>query len=633
MGKAPRTSCRRKRILQRLRTAARTPPPPPSRFSRRASGTRRRICGAARCTCSPGSWPARQQAARYCSRARRSWTNCAGSARPANPRRPSCGGSRKSSRNTWRSRVTRRAAKRAVTGSALSYVSSLYFHARAHPGLSCCDVSAGPMLEVREGVAPGAISQQDFRRIGAGRRRSGGGAGIPFLLRQPRGVGAHRPICRDPGGGGGGARLRAIRGAGGREPAPVRQRVAAARALALRAGARAADSLPPARVHRRDLVAGRARRLRERERTSGPGSRQARARGATVGWVVVVSQREDVALRPAALVRRYTLFWVAVSLLLVLTLGAILSRRVTEPVKQLQEGVQALRLGRTRAAEVDSDDEIGELARSFNQMAGEIVRRDEEIRRWNSELRQRVDERTAELKTAQDQILRARRLAALGSLGAGMAHELNNPITAISGVAALLRKELAGTPHEERLRTLHEQALRVSTIVGNLRAFADQERTQPGRRFPLHSSVLAALDLYEEQMRAHGIELATELKSCDAQGDPAQMQEAIAHIVQNAISAMPQGGTLKVTLSDVNGDALKLSVSDTGKGIPAGMRDRIFDPFFTTKEGPGAVGMGLSISHSIVEAHHGKLLVDSAEGHGATFTIVLPAAAAAAHLR
>jgi signal transduction histidine kinase len=74
-------------------------------------------------------------------------------------------------------------------------------------------------------------------------------------------------------------------------------------------------------------------------------------------------------------------------------------------------------------------------------------------------------------------------------------------------------------------------------------------------------------------------------------------------------------------------------VSDTGKGIPETMRDRIFDPFFTTKEGPGGVGLGLSISHSIVEAHHGKLLVDSAEGRGATFTIVLPAAAAAAHLR
>jgi len=353
----------------------------------------------------------------------------------------------------------------------------------------------------------------------------------------------------------------------------------------------------------------------------------------TLGWRVVVAQRESDALRPAALVRQYTMFWVAVSLLLVLVLGAFLSRRITEPVKRLRSGVQALRLGRAVAAEVDSADEIGELARSFNEMAAEIVRRDEEIRRWNAELQERVDARTAELKTAQDQILRARRLAALASLGAGMAHELNNPITAISGLASLLRGELSGTRHEATLRTLEEQAKRVSAIVGSLRAFADQERTQPGRRFPLDSSVRAALDLCGEQIRAHHIEVATEIRSCEAQGDPAQMQEAIAHIVQNAIAAMPEGGTLKVTLGDVNGDALKLSVSDSGKGIPAEMRDRIFDPFFTTKEGASAVGLGLSISHSIVEAHHGKLMVDSDEGRGATFTIVLPRAAAAAHLR
>ncbi len=353
----------------------------------------------------------------------------------------------------------------------------------------------------------------------------------------------------------------------------------------------------------------------------------------SLGWVVVVAQREGAALRPATLVRQYTLFWVGVSLLLVLVLGALLSRRVTDPVKRLREGVVALGEGRAQAVEADSDDEIGELARAFNQMAVEIIGRDEVIRRWNGELQQRVDAREAELKAAQDQILRARRLAALGSLGAGMAHELNNPVTAISGIAALLRKELQGTKHDEALKTLQQQALRVSSIVANLRAFSDQERTQSGRRFPLHFSVLAALDLYEEQMRASNIRLATDLKSCEAQGDPDQIQEAVAHIVQNAIAAMPHGGTLRVSLSDVNGDALKLSVSDTGKGIPKAMRDRIFDPFFTTKEEPSGIGLGLSISHSIVEAHHGKLLVDSAEGHGATFTIVLPAAAAAAHLR
>ncbi len=403
--------------------------------------------------------------------------------------------------------------------------------------------------------------------------------------------------------------------------------------LATRAGTLLAqpESLELSAEERALLAAGPASRMVLR--TDGERWLAATAPVGSLGWMVVVAQREGAALRPATLVRQYTLFWVAVSLILVLVLGALLSRRVTEPVKRLREGVVALGEGRAQAVEADHDDEIGDLARAFNKMAVEIVGRDEVIRRWNTDLQQRIDAREAELQAAQDQILRARRLAALGSLGAGMAHELNNPVTAISGLAAILRKELQGTRHEESLRTLQQQALRVSNIVANLRAFSDQERAQPGRRFPLHSSVLAALDLYEEQMRSSGIRLTTDLKSCEAQGDPAQIQEAVAHIVQNAIAAMPHGGTLKVSLSDVNGDALKLSVSDTGKGIPQSMRDRIFDPFFTTKEEPSGIGLGLSISHSIVEAHHGKLLVDSAEGRGATFTIMLPAAAAGAHLR
>ncbi|HZX96122.1 MAG TPA: ATP-binding protein [Myxococcales bacterium] len=353
----------------------------------------------------------------------------------------------------------------------------------------------------------------------------------------------------------------------------------------------------------------------------------------TLDWTVLVAQPAAVALRPAALVGRYTLFWLLVSLLLVLVLGALLSRRVTDPVRQLRESVRALREGRAQAAAVQSGDEIGDLSRAFDEMAVEIVRRDEEIRHFNAELQARVDERTAELKAAQEQMLRARRLAALGTLGAGMAHELNNPLTAISGMAGILRKELAGTPQEESVRVLQESARRMARIVANLSAFAEQEREGPGTRFPLASSVQAALDLYEPQLRAHGIQVVADLAACEAQGDPAQLQEAIAHIVRNAIQAMPAGGRLLVKLSELDGAALRLSLTDSGKGIPQALRERIFDPFFTTKQDPAGVGLGLSISHSIVEAHHGKLMVESAEGQGATFTIVLPAAAAAAHLR
>jgi two-component system, NtrC family, sensor kinase len=352
-----------------------------------------------------------------------------------------------------------------------------------------------------------------------------------------------------------------------------------------------------------------------------------------LGWTVLISQPAKLALKPAALVRDYTLFWLAVAAILVVVLGAMLARRVTEPIERLKVSVQSLLEGRADEAKVESDDEIGQFAKAFNSMAGQIVKRDEEIRGWNVELQNRVDERTAELKVAQDQILRTRRLAALGSMGAGIAHELNNPLTSISGLAAILSMDLKGSPHEATLMTMQSEVKRVAKIVADMRKLTEQEGMQAGRKFAVSSPVQAALDSFDKELREKKITVVADLQRCEAQGDAAQIQQAVANLLENAIHAMPDGGELKVMLADVGGDAVKLTVSDTGKGVPSAIRERIFDPFFTTKDEPGGVGMGLPISHRIVEAHHGKLILESAEGKGATFTIVLPAAAAAAHLR
>jgi signal transduction histidine kinase len=317
-------------------------------------------------------------------------------------------------------------------------------------------------------------------------------------------------------------------------------------------------------------------------------------------------------------------------------LGMLLARGLSAPVRELSQGVRALAEGRyDQTVAVESRDELGQLAEGFNHMVGEIRRRDDEIRAWNSELQQRVEHRTAELKMAQDQILRTRRLAAIGSLGAGIAHELNNPLTAVAGLISLARKQLGETsPQSDTLKQALEQTRRVSKIVSDLRQFSEQERTDGGRRFALEQPMQSALDLYAEEMREKRIEVLRDVKPGlrEAQGDPVQIQQVIAHLLQNAIAAMPDGGELRIGLTDVAGDALKLTVSDSGKGIPPEMRERIFDPFFSTKDGTAGVGLGLSISHSIIEAHHGKLLVDSAPGRGATFTVLLPTAAPAAHL-
>ncbi|MFL5399819.1 MAG: sensor histidine kinase, partial [Myxococcales bacterium] len=168
----------------------------------------------------------------------------------------------------------------------------------------------------------------------------------------------------------------------------------------------------------------------------------------------------------------------------------------------------------------------------------------------------------------------------------------------------------------------------------DLRQFADQERAVVGKKFSLTVPVASALELYSQQIEQRQIRVSTDFSDRvpEAQGDPIQIQQVVAHLVQNAIQAMPSGGDLKIALSAVAGDAIKLTVADSGRGIPEEMRERIFDPFFSLKDQAKGVGLGLSISNSIVEAHHGRILVDSAPGKGSIFTVLLPAAAAAAHL-
>jgi signal transduction histidine kinase len=204
-------------------------------------------------------------------------------------------------------------------------------------------------------------------------------------------------------------------------------------------------------------------------------------------------------------------------------------------------------------------------------------------------------------------------------------------MTAITGYLAILRRQLPPGPQADIIASAQEQAARVARVVEDLRSFADQERTISGNRFSLRRTVNSALSLYEDRLRASGIALEKRFDETlpDAQGDAVQIQQVVAHLVENAINAMPTGGTLRVSLGTVDGDALRLEIVDTGKGIPPTIRERIFDPFFTTKGQAGQVGLGLSVSHSIVEAHHGRILVESDEGTGAAITVLLPSATAA----
>jgi PAS domain S-box-containing protein len=235
-----------------------------------------------------------------------------------------------------------------------------------------------------------------------------------------------------------------------------------------------------------------------------------------------------------------------------------------------------------------------------------------------------------ERKRLEKQMRQIEKLSALGRLVAGVAHELNNPLAVIMGYAQILarQRDSAGhrKPHDEIEKILHESE-RAAKIVRNLLSFARSREPQM-KTTDLNAIIAQVLAAREESLRTHQITvrqcLAPALPCTMA--DPGQIEQVLSNLVSNAIHAMssqPAPRQLTVT-STAAGNTLRVSVADTGPGIPPEVIDRIFDPFFTTKEPGKGTGLGLSICHTILEEHHGRIWVESQFGRGATFFIELP---------
>lgn len=354
-----------------------------------------------------------------------------------------------------------------------------------------------------------------------------------------------------------------------------------------------------------------------------------------LGWSIAVGRPASDAFAPAERVRTYTLFWVGVAVLAALVLGTLLAREVTRPVSSLATAVSGIAAGRyDSTARVEGQDELAQLAGAFNHMAKEIRVRDEEIRGHAAQLERRVEEKTRELKDAQEQVERSRRMAALGSFSAGFAHELNNPLTSVIGIGSMLGVELAGSPSSEMLQLLLREARRMAKIVDALKRSVDDELDAAGTPVSMQHAVLGALESTRPLLDSNRIRVEMKLPEAPLHvlGSADALQHMVEHLVKNAITAMKaSGGKLGLSLQRA-GDAVRLEVSDTGRGIAPDIRERIFDPFFTTKDDPQSIGMGLTTVHRTVEAHHGRVRFDSEVGRGTTFSVILPAAQTAAHL-
>jgi PAS domain S-box-containing protein len=224
----------------------------------------------------------------------------------------------------------------------------------------------------------------------------------------------------------------------------------------------------------------------------------------------------------------------------------------------------------------------------------------------------------------QQQLMTSEKLASIGLLSAGVAHEINTPLTGISSYVQMLQKRLTDPHFAQILEKIEVQTDRVARIIKNLLNFARNPSDIAFSRVHLVDNLKEILSLIEYKLKAMNIRLEFKpaaLRPIWAQGE--RLQQVFINIILNALDAMPEGGELRLEVSEANNEAL-IRVSDTGMGIKKEHLARIFDPFFTTKGIGKGTGLGLSISYAIIKEHEGRISVESQEGRGTTFTVALP---------
>jgi two-component system NtrC family sensor kinase len=231
----------------------------------------------------------------------------------------------------------------------------------------------------------------------------------------------------------------------------------------------------------------------------------------------------------------------------------------------------------------------------------------------------------SERRRMEQQLVQSGKLAAIGELAAGVAHEINNPLLAILGLTEFLLLETeAGSKQHERLQLIQQTGLEIKEIVRALLDFAREHPTTQ-RVVEFESLVRMTIDLVRKTNAHKGIEITEHYAAPEAcvraSGD--QLEQVVLNLVANARQAMPNGGAIHIEVVRDH-DHVALVVTDEGPGVPVELQGRIFEPFFTTRRGTGGTGLGLSVSLGIAESHSGTLTVDSEHGSGAAFTLRLP---------
>ena len=298
-------------------------------------------------------------------------------------------------------------------------------------------------------------------------------------------------------------------------------------------------------------------------------------------------------------------------LLLLLTISAgsvfvlfLVLNRVMRPVVKLREGAEKIGNGEFgHRIEVVSKDEIGELSEGFNRMAANLEK----------------------MRSIEERLYQSERLAAIGKFAAGIAHEINNPIGYVIGIAKLRLKNTEDTAAREDLESIIKDSGRCASIIKDLLVYSRQ--SPPKKELTdLDSLVDGAVKTVMHQANSKNIEILRESDPGlhDIFTDPLQMSQVLSNMLLNAIQSIESSGKIIIRTSTISNNRAEICISDNGIGIEDGIKDKIFYPFFTTKAVGEGTGLGLAISYGIVQNHGGEIIAESGKGNGSTFRIRLP---------
>ncbi len=314
-------------------------------------------------------------------------------------------------------------------------------------------------------------------------------------------------------------------------------------------------------------------------------------------------------------------------------LCVILWKIIIKPIMLVSDGMKRVSEGDLDyKIEINTKDEMGMIAKTFNFMTHELKMDRQKLENWAMELEEEVNRKTEEIRQGQEQLFHAEKLASLGRMAAGVAHEINSPLTGIVTFAHLMLSRVSPEDKLDRedLEVIIEQAERCSKIIKGLLGFSraiPSEKTE----FDINDTIRHTVDIIRNQAKFHNVKIRLDL-SRDlprVRGDISQIEQVYMNLLINAADAMNDRGEVLIATRNVGeGDKeyLEIEFTDTGPGIPEEHLVKIFEPFFTTKPVGKGTGLGLAVSHGIIRKHGGHIRVKSTPGKGTSFYIRLPPA-------